>query len=508
MLWKVAARSEASRTGGLDFIMRLETSMSQRMSMDMRLAPRMIQSMEILQMPVLALQERIDQELQENPVLELVREQDGESIDRDTLQDLRRDDDAGILKMDPVGGEADFRRLDDMTRDYGDAIDTESWLSRGARDDLADKHHDLMQNAPDRGPTLLDHLLEQIPFVDAPPETLALVRYWAEAVDDNGYLPTDMTTLAESHDPAVTVDELEDALDCLQRFDPAGVGGRDLKEVLLLQVTRQTPRAELVRQLINNHLEDIQHNRLPAIQRRTGRELTDIREAIESLKHLNPKPGSAFTGEKAMALIPDVIIELQEDGNYSVRLKDDMIPNLRVNSDYENMAKNKQTDPTTRDYLKRKVNAANWLQDAIEQRKYTLERVTRAIVERQKKFLDMGPEFIEPLKMQQIADDVGVHVTTISRAVDDKYAQTPRGIFPLKRFFGGGTTTSSGEELAWEIIKRKLTELVASEDKSNPLSDEDLVERMGQSGVPIARRTITKYRKMLNIPSSRERREW
>jgi RNA polymerase sigma-54 factor len=301
---------------------------------------------------------------------------------------------------------------------------------------------------------------------------------------------------------------LEDALDCLQRFDPAGVGGRDLKEVLLLQVTRQTPRAELVRQLINNHLEDIQHNRLPAIQRRTGRELTDIREAIEALKHLNPKPGSGFTGEKAMALVPDVIIELQEDGNYSVRLKDDMIPNLRVNTEYQTMAKSKQTDSTTRDYLKRKVNAANWLQEAIEQRKYTLERVTRAIVERQKKFLDMGPEYIEPLKMQQIADDVGVHVTTISRAVDDKYAQTPRGIFPLKRFFGGGTTTASGEELAWEIIKRKLTELVESEDKTNPLSDEDLVERMGQSGVPIARRTITKYRKMLNIPSSRERREW
>ena len=478
------------------------------MSLDMRLAPRMIQSMEILQMPVMQLQERINQELQENPVLELVREQDGETLDRDTLRELRRDDDIGVLKMDPVGGEADFNRLDSMTRDYGDLIDTESRPSRAGREDLADKHHDLMQNAPDREPCLLDHLLEQVPFIEAPPEILALVRYLAEAVDENGYLSGDLPMLALAHDPAVELETLEDALDCLQRLDPPGVGGRDLKEVLLLQVNRNTPRAELVRQLINHHLEDIQHNRLPAIQKRTGRDLADIREAIEALRHLNPRPGAGFSGTRAMALIPDVIIEKQEDGDYSVRLKDDLVPNLRMNPEYKLLAKNRQADPSTRDFLKRKVTSAEWIIDAIEQRKNTLERVTRAIVARQRKFLDMGPEHIEPLKMQQIADDVGVHVTTISRAVDDKYAQTPRGILPLKRFFGGGTTTASGEDIAWENIKRKLTELVGAEDKRNPLSDEELVDRMGKEGVPIARRTITKYRKMLNIPSSRERREW
>jgi len=488
--------------------MRLEHSLSQRMSLDMRLAPRMIQSMEILQMPVMQLQERINQELQENPVLELVREQDGETLDRDTLRELRRDDDIGVLKMDPVGGEADFNRLDSMTRDYGDLIDTESRPSRAGREDLADKHHDLMQNAPDREPCLLDHLLEQVPFIEAPPEILALVRYLAEAVDENGYLSGDLPMLALAHDPAVELETLEDALDCLQRLDPPGVGGRDLKEVLLLQVNRNTPRAELVRQLINHHLEDIQHNRLPAIQKRTGRDLADIREAIEALRHLNPRPGAGFSGTRAMALIPDVIIEKQEDGDYSVRLKDDLVPNLRMNPEYKLLAKNRQADPSTRDFLKRKVTSAEWIIDAIEQRKNTLERVTRAIVARQRKFLDMGPEHIEPLKMQQIADDVGVHVTTISRAVDDKYAQTPRGILPLKRFFGGGTTTASGEDIAWENIKRKLTELVGAEDKRNPLSDEELVDRMGKEGVPIARRTITKYRKMLNIPSSRERREW
>jgi RNA polymerase sigma-54 factor len=148
------------------------------------------------------------------------------------------------------------------------------------------------------------------------------------------------------------------------------------------------------------------------------------------------------------------------------------------------------------------------LQEAIEQRRNTLEKVTRAIIERQRAFLEKGPEYIEPLKMQQIADQVGVHVTTVSRAVDDKWVQTPRGVFPLKRFFGGGTLTESGEEVAWETIKRKLLEVINREDKSNPLSDEELVECLQKEGYPVARRTVTKYRKMLNIPSSRERKEW
>src|SRR4029079_9575780 len=157
--------------------------------------------------------------------------------------------------------------------------------------------------------------------------------------------------------------------------------------------------------------------------------------------------------------------------------------------------KDKSTDPKAREFLKRKLQSAQWLMDAIEQRRTTLSNVTKAIIKHQKSFLDRGPEFIEPLKMQQIADLVGVHVTTVSRAVDDKWVQTPRGIFPLKRFFGGGTHTASGEEVAWETIKNKLLELIDKEDKANPLSDEELVDQLHSAGYPIARRTITKYRK-------------
>ena len=172
------------------------------------------------------------------------------------------------------------------------------------------------------------------------------------------------------------------------------------------------------------------------------------------------------------------------------------------------MLKNKQADPAAREFLHKKIQSARWLIESIEQRRNTLLKVAKAIIAHQRDFLDKGPEAIQPLKMQQIADQVGVHVTTVSRAVDDKWVQTPRGIFALKRFFGGGTTTSDGEEVAWDTIKQQLLEVIAKEDKQSPLSDEEIVEELSQKGLPVARRTVTKYRKALRIPSSRQRRQF
>ncbi|HBI45862.1 MAG TPA: RNA polymerase sigma-54 factor, partial [Planctomycetales bacterium] len=187
---------------------------------------------------------------------------------------------------------------------------------------------------------------------------------------------------------------------------------------------------------------------------------------------------------------------------------DDWLPNIYISRRYIDLLREKGADPKTKEYLKRKIQSATWLQESIEQRRSTLEKVTKAIIKHQRAFLDKGPEHIEPLKMQQIADQVGVHVTTVSRAVDDKWVQTPRGVFPLKRFFGGGTQTSTGEEVAWETIKQKLLEIIDKEDKSSPLSDEDLVSKLQEADYPVARRTVTKYRKMLHIPSSRQRKDW
>ncbi|HEV3082350.1 MAG TPA: RNA polymerase sigma-54 factor, partial [Gemmataceae bacterium] len=215
-----------------------------------------------------------------------------------------------------------------------------------------------------------------------------------------------------------------------------------------------------------------------------------------------------FTAENIPYVVPDIAVERDEDSDYKIRLLDDWMPNIYISRRYMELYRDKAADPKAKEYLKRKIQAAQWLLESIEQRRNTLEKVTRAIIQHQRAFLDQGPDHIQPLKMQQIADQVGVHVTTVSRAVDDKWVQTPRGIFPLKRFFGGGTQTASGEEVAWEQIKRKLEEIIDQEDKSNPLSDEDLVTKLQESGFPVARRTVTKYRKMLDIPSSRQRKNW
>jgi RNA polymerase sigma-54 factor len=205
---------------------------------------------------------------------------------------------------------------------------------------------------------------------------------------------------------------------------------------------------------------------------------------------------------------PDVVVEQDSNGRYIARLEDDRLPPLRISEYYRQRLADKTATAEERDFIRRKIESANWLIEAIQQRRNTVHKVAQSIVDYQKKFLDDGPEHIEPLKMQQIADVVGVHVTTISRAVDDKWIQTPRGIFPLKRFFVHGTRSEDGEDIAWETIRLRLTELIDKEDKQKPYSDDDLVSELSKLGLTVARRTITKYRKKLGIPSSRQRKDW
>jgi RNA polymerase sigma-54 factor len=492
--------------------------MTQRMDQRMILAPRMIQSMEILQLPIMALQERIEQELQENPVLELkesssedatgeTEEQEATATATAEAEDVSNPEKELVID-EKSDNELDFDRLEALSRDWEDHFNEEHRPSRNGMDEEGDKKHDAMQNMPSRPQSLQDYLSDQLTFLDVSPEQLRLLRFLITHIDDSGYLTVPVEEIAKSYDLPVTIPQVEQALHVVQKFDPPGIGARNLRECLLLQVTPETPYREVLRVLIQNHLEDIQHNRLPIIQRRTGFDLQTIKEAIEALKHLNPRPGSQFTAENIPYVVPDIAVERTEQGEYEVRLLDDWTPSIYISRRYMELYRDKSADPKAKEYLKRKIQAAQWLMESIEQRRNTLEKVTRAIIQHQRSFLDRGPEFIEPLKMQQIADQVGVHVTTVSRAVDDKWVQTPRGIFPLKRFFGGGTQTATGEEVAWETIKQKLLEIIDKEDKSNPLSDEELVTKLQESGYPVARRTVTKYRKMLNIPSSRQRKDW
>ncbi len=496
--------------------MRLDASMSQRMDQKMILAPRMIQSMEILQLPIMALQERIEAELQENPVLEMRdagRGKDGEE-DFDPPAPVaapeREVDDPGreLVIDDKHDFEKDFDRLEAINKDWSDHFNEESRPSSNRISEEMDKKHDAMANMASRPQSLQDYLNDQVAFLNEKPDDVIVLKTLIANLDDKGYLATPLEDIASQIEPPPPIAKVEANLKKLQTFDPPGIGARDYKECLILQLTPETPHRDVLKALILNHFEDIEHNRLPIIQKKTGFDIETIQEAIKELKHLNYKPGAAFHEENIPYVVPDIAIERNDAEEYEVRLLDDWTPHIYISKRVWEMYKDKSTAPKDREFLKRKLQAAQWLIDAIEQRRKTVMNVTKAIVKHQKTFLDKGPEFIEPLKMQQIADQVGVHVTTVSRAVDDKWVQTPRGIFPLKRFFGGGTQTASGEEVAWETIKQKLLEVIANEDKSEPLSDEDLQKKLEEAGYPIKRRTITKYRKMLNIPSSRQRKVW
>ncbi len=472
--------------------MRLDTSQQMRTDMKLRMAPRMIQSMEILQLPLMALQERIDQELIENPILVDLRES--------TTAEPEAEVPAAPAE-EPAPPEMD-------EGDDWDSFGEGHRPSRAALSEEADRKHDAMQNMASRPESLHDDLAHQIGFLDCSPEIRQFAEYIVYNLDDNGFLKATLHDLVRDYAGDVTIDGAEEALGLVQRLDPPGVGARTLKECLLLQLTPDMPLRDVLLTLITNHLDDIGQNRLPAIEKKTGFSIDVIKEAIEGLSHLNPRPGARFAGTSTQYVLPDLIVEPTEQGVYDVRLADDHTPQLAISRQYQRMLKDKQADPVTREFIQKKIQSARWLIESIEQRRNTLLKVAKAIIEHQKDFLDKGPESIEPLKMQQIADRVHVHVTTVSRAVDDKWVQTPRGIFPLKRFFGGGTTTTDGEEVAWDTIKQKLHEIIGKEDKQNPLSDEEIVDELGKGGFPVARRTVTKYRKALRIPSSRQRKQF
>ena len=508
--------------------MQLNLGTQMRAEMSLTISPRMIQSMEILQLPVMALQERIEHELQENPFLE-EREPgtDEEGYPKDaelgevvepppeveTTPEMAEQE----LVIDEKSAEQDFERMEAINADWSDYFNEESRPSSNRVSEDMDKKHDAMANMADRPQSLQNYLEEQIAEIEIDAHTREHVEYLISHIDDRGYLAhfdenkhayTSYTLeeLAAQHPGGVTLEQLSDALEVVQQFDPLGVGARDTKECLMLQLKRDTPHRDVVCALILHHLEDIQHNRLPVIQKKSGYAMKTIQEAIEVLRGLNPLPGSQFTTTNVQYVVPDIIVEKNDLGEYGIKLVDDWTPNIYIPRSYFEMLRDKHSDEKAREFLQRKIQSAKWLIDAIEQRRSTLTKVTKAIIQHQRAFLDNGPEFIEPLKMQQIADIVGVHVTTVSRAVDDKWVQTPRGVFPLKRFFGGGTQTTSGVDVAWETIKQKLLDIIGNEDKSNPLSDEDLVTKLSESGYPVARRTVTKYRKMLGIQSSRQRK--
>jgi len=500
--------------------MRFDASLQQRLEQRMVLAPRMIQAMEILQLPLAALQERIDQELVENPVIEMretgpeedpgpAAESAAAATDSDGEQDL-------VVKDD--GGPEDFQRLSDLVDRWENYFEeTRPRRPRRAADG-PDPKMEAMRNTPDAGQTLQEYLLEAWRLEDADPRLGALGEAIVRSLDDNGYLRSPLEDLAGEVDPPAAPDELEDALRRVQAVGPAGVGARDLTECLLLQLAAdpvygggpgRLPADALEVRIIRDHLRDIEANRYPRMAKALGATIDEVKRAVERIQRLNPKPGAAISPRRTPPIMPDVRIRWDEEaGEYVVTIEGGDTPELYVSKAYRRMVKQRDLEEKTRRFVAKNIRSARWLMDAIQQRRDTLQRVTESIVRFQRPFFDDGPEHVQPLKMQQVADDVGLHVGTISRAVADKYADTPWGIWALRAFFMGGTETADGQEVSWDRVRVHLKKIVEAEDKRKPLSDEAIARRLKDQGIDVARRTVAKYREEMGIPSSRRRRQY
>ena len=496
--------------------MQLNFSQQMRMSQQMKLAPRMIQSMEILQLPYLELQERIEQELEENVCLiaDVVMAERSETEKESDAQQSKDDAVSQSVEQQELvvdsehGNDADFERLVEMATEWpDDNFAAESRPSSSRISDNIERHDDMMSNVAIMPQSLHEYLLEQFGFFGLRADLREFGEYLIQNLDDDGRLQSSLPEIVQVYGTKISFGDAQSVLKQIQKLDPIGVGARDLKECLLLQLTDDMLYKDVIAMLITEYMDDLANNRLPHICKRTGFEIEEIKEALEEMKQLDPFPGRRFQVQNNQNVTADVVVEKDDHGKWVVRILDEYVPSLRINKKYIDMLRN-GVDQATKEYIKKKIDSAKWLIESIEQRYSTLRRVAQAIVNRQSAFLEHGPDQIQPLKMQQIADEVGVHVTTISRAVDDKWIQSPRGVFSLKSFFGGGTTTATGEEVAWDIVRIKLQELIDHESKDEPYSDEHLVKEMEKLGYTLARRTVTKYRKKMNIPTARQRKQY
>lgn len=504
--------------------MRIDTGQHLRVDQRMKLAPRMIQSMEILQMPQQALEERIEQELASNPTLEL-REP---GADRDELEAQRdqteRDNREGerelVVSEDKEQNNADdFERLTNLSEQYSDAWDgfeTGGSFRRAASyDGERDRKLDAMANTAARDASLYEQLLDQWRMVETTPAIARAGEYLIGFIDADGYLRTPRDTLLQQAPAQIAPDDIDAATAALQEtLEPPGLGARDLRECLLLQIDarrRHDPDADLSleRTLVADHLKDIEINRLPRIAKAVGRSMDEVKQAILNLRQFQPHPGRSLSDDAPRMIQPDAVIEYDEEADrYVATLTHGSMPPLAISAMYRRMAKNGNVDRTTRDFVTRNMRNASWLLDAIRQRHATLLRVINVVLEAQRDYFDQGQQALKPLPMTQVADQLGIHVATVSRAVNEKYLQTPRGIVPLRMFFSGGRETQAGDAMSWAAVQAKLEQVIAEEDKSKPLSDDQLVEKLKEKGIDIARRTVAKYRKQLNIAPARQRKEY
>jgi len=481
-----------------------------RMEQRMKLAPHMIQSMEILQLSILALQERIEQELNSNPVLEMAESENPEEADSTPEPSQDDTDEKDLVVGTDTDKAEDFERLETIGDGFADYMDQAGPFRRRVQTDEPDRKLEALKNTAAPPQSLHEYLADQWRLVDAGESVKKAGDMIIDYTDDRGYLTVRLEQLYNKDRGDFTVDDLKQALELVQRLEPPGVGARDLKECLLIQMAQSSEDMSFESRLVREHMDELLENHLPDIARKMNCSVETVNRAIGRMSKLDTSPGLQIGRDQNHPITPDVIVESDDDsGRYFVRLADSSLPHLRLNDYYAKMAKDAGVSENTRKFLQNNLRSAQWIMDAIEQRKNTLLKVTQAVVKYQKDFFEKGQLYLRPLPMSKVAKDVGVHLATVSRAVAGKYVRCPWGILPLRKFFSGGRQDAEGQGHSWEAIRAKLQEIIDQEDKAKPLNDDQIKKMLETAGISnLARRTVAKYRKLMNIPAARFRKKY
>src|SRR6266702_3735543 len=526
---------------------RLTTSLSQRLV----LTPQLRQRIEMLQMTTLELSELIQQQLNENPILEEVATQeearefaekildhmaaggDLENFDAQSVQgtapEIGEPSSNGAGEVDAEGltaglsqGEAESANVEAST-EAGDEAATDAQRDAFEEVDFGREFQDYLdpgyktqefeykEDAPTfeqfltKAPSLSEHLEWQLHMDSADDEICDAAECVIGNLDEDGRLKaTNEEIAAQGGWSEETVDR---ARAIVMRLEPVGCGARDVRECLLVQLEVRGETARLATQLIRDHLEALQQHKLPHLSKQIGIDIETLAAELQFIRTLDPFPGRRYSSEEPILISPEIYIEkLEDDTEYVIYFADDGSPRLRINPSYQQMLSQATVTKETRNFIKEKMRSAVDLLRNIEHRRQTIYRVVESIVHRQKEFLDKGVQYIKPMMLKDIAEDIGMHLSTVSRVVNRKYAHTPQGVIELRRFFTEGMMNEEGEEVSTRIIKLKIKKLIEEEDSHNPITDDQVVKILIKDGIKLSRRTVAKYRDQMNIPGSRERR--
>jgi RNA polymerase sigma-54 factor len=481
--------------------MALEQKLHLKLSQKLIMTPSLQQAIKLLQLSKLELQEVLNQELLENPLLEETAEEvKTEEAEAEAQEKTQTEEEA---KANEPQKEKDKDSFDEI--DY-DAY-FQDYIEYGYNPRMSEEHEEFpIENTLTRPPNLTDHLTWQLMMSDSSPRIKEIGQFIIGNIDEDGYLrATNEEIMAAG---SYGSEEVEQAVRAVQSLDPIGVGARDLRECLLLQLAFLEVDDPLVEVIIRDHWDMFMQRHFVQLAKAISIEMKTLEGIVEIVKRLDPKPGRKYSNERAIYVEPDVYVQKVGD-EYVIVLNEDGMPKLRINSSYRSMlhSMDSKSDSETVNYIKDKIRSAVWLIKSLDQRQRTIYKVAESIVKHQREFLEKGIDFLRPLVLRDVADDIQMHESTVSRVVSNKYMHTPRGLFLMKYFFHSGIDSDTGEDISSLTVKKKIQSYIEGEDPRKPLSDSKIMKILNDEGINIARRTVAKYRDELNIPSSTDRKQ-